>query len=1612
MNAVTVIFPILLINIVFTLFSFACAENSDGVTPEYTIEDLGVSSLGESYIERDYSNICLGCGSDDGKTSRDYSDYPHAYSINNAGQIVGRNKFGFVWTELGINYIKDADSSLDQEHQSPTYGISETGYAVGTDLGFDIGSGPFGVSLTYRTIPYLWTSDGGRIELKQQAADNRYTAHGVNNNGQVVGSIGHGRQAAYWPNTTNVIVLNDLGGDKNVALAINNATPVQIVGAAKNGDGLLRAVSWRTDGSIQDLKVHEAQHSAASDINDSGHIVGWYSEGDYRGFQYKFNITLKPEQPRAFLQDDEGFHRIHAFSENADGNSMAIAINNHDEVVGYAETLDGKQHAFLFSRQAGMLDLNDVLPDDSGWVLEVAHGINDRGQIVGWGTYNGERRAFLLTPSQLQQGAIVTLSQSHNGQGVKVGEEFTLNLTARHSGPDQAQQVTFDQMLPAALQFIASDRCTAEGQAVHCDLGAMEGGVTEAFKITLKALAWDTVTIKSRLLAVAEDTAPMGVRSSAESVIHIARPNITTQQPGYYLRDLGNAGSHSPRINQYGTTIINDDHISQGGSIKTLAFSAVNLNDEGGFVGYNQVQQAVRTLDDEEEGSILNNQSGTENTVTAINNFGDAVGSAKSSLIPGEYAVVFTSDGPMNPLMLIQTQAGETSKAVDINTHGNVVANIYYVKNDKTVALLIPDASNPSPENLNKSSLGGDTKAHALNDLQQVVGEYETPEDNSNRAFIWKAGDDITQLSPLPDERSSTALDINNNGDAVGSSETVSGDKHAVLFSKGRVTNLNTTISNPVSWQLESATGINDAGTIVGLGKKANQTDNSVFMLVPLEQASLFAQQHTPIHTTVSEISYGQTMALGGDTAVIGLSGDIAGKAEIYTWLDGKWQSLQPPLEPSEHPFDNFYGRTIALDGNRLAVAGDDVVYVYIREGNTWTQDGAALTVSGLDLTAHDFGAAIDLHGDNLVVGAPVAESANGDGAAVVYSRDDSGWSQVATLWPYKSNDIIDTGLVRNSFGASVAIDAGNLAVGEPDQDTVHFFDFDPQGDQWLVTHKTTVKDHSDAQFGQALSISGDVLAISAPGKAEITSEDLDLIYEEDISAVHLFHKENGIWRQQDKLTFPHRDVPFHAIIDNLTVNFATHVKLVGNRLAVSAPYAAVGDEASGAVYVYQRHGGTWVQELSLTSPAPGWRQEFGADMAFSGDNLFISTAGAKGTDTIYTYEVSHSPNTADIEITLSSNFDRFDLDETLTYILTITNLSNDSIAESVKASITLLSNHVSFIDPPPANCSIESAVLSCDMGNIDPGDQTSPLEIFALAKNPGSAVAKATATSLSKDSNSDNNAVELSVVIDPAPAPRINIIGPSPEDDENIEKIAPTNGVAVHYTVNPQLGEKLLLEYSVKNWPIEADGKHIVWFLNEERQDALYKQSDTIDLTNYPPMAYTLVLQLANADGTLTNVTKTVEFVIDVPPWPSVDIKDPDNGETFSADSVIDLRYNLYYEGIAQNETDFFLKVDDNDPIKLTHPSSMSFRGFSPGEHTIEIRYKGSEKADAVVTFIIDEPKEVNVVGPIPEINNGSGMLSIAWLLLIFFYFNTKQNIASVLGSILLDNLPKKLRW
>ncbi|MHC4891079.1 MAG: PKD domain-containing protein [Planctomycetota bacterium] len=81
--------------------------------------------------------------------------------------------------------------------------------------------------------------------------------------------------------------------------------------------------------------------------------------------------------------------------------SQANCINDLGQIVGSARTESRRDIAVLFDANGtgNNIDLNTLIEPGLGWKLRIALGINNHGQIVGYGTNPvGYGRAFLLNP--------------------------------------------------------------------------------------------------------------------------------------------------------------------------------------------------------------------------------------------------------------------------------------------------------------------------------------------------------------------------------------------------------------------------------------------------------------------------------------------------------------------------------------------------------------------------------------------------------------------------------------------------------------------------------------------------------------------------------------------------------------------------------------------------------------------------------------------------------------------------------------------------------------------------------------------------------------------------------------------------------------------------------------------------------------------------------------------------------------------------------------------------------------------------------------------------------------------------------------------------------------
>lgn len=299
-----------------------------------------------------------------------------ANAINNAGVVVGYTdvtpyqEHAFRWsagtmTDLGVE--PGADYSVANA-------INDAGQVAGTA---DRQSGGYG-------YPARWSASGVLTDLGGSVTNEL----GVGNAIDPAGRIAGGQRPADSEGSPNAEFYDVNGAPTylgNPPDSLNAATGVnavdQVVGSP--------AFVWKsgTLTTLPALAGAPAGDAGAVAINISGQIVGW------SGIAGSSNAHAVLWSGGAVT--DLG--TVNGITYN-----QANAINAAGQIVGTADP-----HCYPcvnpvpWLRQPGgaLTDLNTLIPAGSGWTLQQANGINDRGQIVGAGLHNGATHAFLLTPA-------------------------------------------------------------------------------------------------------------------------------------------------------------------------------------------------------------------------------------------------------------------------------------------------------------------------------------------------------------------------------------------------------------------------------------------------------------------------------------------------------------------------------------------------------------------------------------------------------------------------------------------------------------------------------------------------------------------------------------------------------------------------------------------------------------------------------------------------------------------------------------------------------------------------------------------------------------------------------------------------------------------------------------------------------------------------------------------------------------------------------------------------------------------------------------------------------------------------------------------------------------
>jgi probable HAF family extracellular repeat protein len=706
----------------------------------------------------------------------DDDDTSRPYSISNSGQIALTNRESGAYRAFRYAGASTNLGTLGG-NESIAAGIDAAGQVVGrskTAAGLD--------------RAFLWTPGGtngppGNPQMRDLGTlpGGAYSeASAINAAGQIVGhsQTGTGDDAVdhafRWSSGTMTDLGAPVGLPNSYAYAINSTG--NIVGEAFNG-GFSRSRAFVFDGTMRTLGTLGGQSSTALAINNQNQIVGYADTLD--GYTH------------AFLYDGT----MHDLDTFAGIYSVARGINNSGEIVGSAFVNEDDYHAFI--RQNGVMrDLNSLLDASAaGWVLEEAYAINDLGQIIGTGSFGGQTHGFLLSPNlpgdinRDRQVNRVDLSLFAGFFGTEAGATWE---TGDFDGDKQTSLLD--------LRILKAHLTTSNGGSpVVTGVPEPPTWATAVWAALGAVFAWRLRRRRRRVL-----WAPM-----AMMILGAATARESAAATLYGITDLG------PLLN---AAVVPPDDAAEFLPSRPYTINAggqvAMTNQSGGEFHAYRYDNANGTFLD------LGTLGGDRALAFGINATGQVVGRSLTTT-EKHRAFVWTPGGtdgvPGNPQMIdLGTLAnGDYSEANAINASGQVVGYSATSTNpilNRNHAFLYANGA--------MRDLGGmgaafpNSFAYAINSVGNVAGEVYNINFSISKGFFYDGAQlrDIGNLGGM----STSAVAINDSDHIVGWSEVVAGPEtivdHAFLYDGQSMRDLGTLGGN-----FSYALGINNLDAVVGI---------------------------------------------------------------------------------------------------------------------------------------------------------------------------------------------------------------------------------------------------------------------------------------------------------------------------------------------------------------------------------------------------------------------------------------------------------------------------------------------------------------------------------------------------------------------------------------------------------------------------------------------------------------------------------------------------------------------------------------------------------------------------------------------------------------------------
>ena len=390
------------------------------------------------------------------------------------------------------------------------------------------------------------------------------------------------------------------------------------------------------------------------------------------------------------------------------------------------------------------------------------------------------------------------------------------------------------------------------------------------------------------------------------------------------------------------------------------------------------------------------------------------------------------------------------------------------------------------------------------------------------------------------------------------------------------------------------------------------------------------------------ETWFGTSVAVSGDSVVVGAPGhryrsweEVPTAAYVFTKPNEGWTdtSEAAKLTAPDGSMDGKFGHSVAVSGDTVVVGayladGDDneedfgKAYVFIKPSGGWTETSDSVELMAPDgAKGREFGWSVALSGDTLVVGAPYTgefidreiyreEDAAEDktpylGSAYVYTKSDSGWEDASG--PAKLT--ASNGIPWTQFGWSVSVSGDTVAVGAPgvrwSLSDRGAYVFTRPSEGWRSTSEQGSLPGLDGMhsfYGSSISVSGDVIVIGASDDENENGP--------DAGSAFLFTKPTDGWDSDSPLADP---ATLRAFDGPAGDRFGHSVAVEGEVLVVGVP--GNHDTERGRANVFIQRGSDWDYSRILNAPdgAPGGR--FGSSVALRDNTFVVGAPGRLGGD-------------------------------------------------------------------------------------------------------------------------------------------------------------------------------------------------------------------------------------------------------------------------------------------------------------------------------------------------------------------------------------------------------------